>query len=357
MEKLKEIFSRLHKSWTWSAQKRCDFYKLCASFIADGKPVFETLEVIEKRWVEKKDPRGAYLTEMLAGIRGKSGRSLRLGEAIAQIAPPIEAMAVDAGDHSGDIANGFVMAKKIAEDQAKVRSVIRGELFYPAFLVLMLVGLLYMLRTAIMPVFGEIAPRYSWPASAQALGWLADNVELVLGLFFGFVGFIVVVFNITKSRWVGDVRQFFDFFVPPWNIYRKVSSATILSCFSQFINAGVPFSAIINNMLKTASEWESYHLENMRAKMRRGIPDADALAGELFDEDTRWEISVYGSTTNFAQALQSISNRLTETTLSSIKKAAGVFRTLIMFGVAGMVIWIYGTFFAIVMAAKNVGGM
>lgn len=357
MEAIERFWSNLRKSWVWSAQKRCDFYKLCASFVADGKPVFETIEVIEQRWVDKKDPRGKYLTEMLSGIRGKSGRSLRLGEAISLIAPPIEAMAIDAGDASGDIANGFLMAKKIAEDQAKVKSVIRGELFYPAFLVLMLVGLLYMLRTAIVPVFAEIAPRYTWPQSAQALGWLADNVEGVLLALFGFFGFVWFVFVTTKNRWVGDVRRFFDFYVPPWNIYRKSASATILSCFAQFINAGIPFSAIINNMMKTASDWESYHLENMRAKMRRGVKDADALAGDLFDDDTRWEISVYGSTSNFASALQSISERLTESTLSGIKKSMGVLRTLILFGVAGMVIWIYGTFFAIVMAAKNAGGM
>lgn len=344
------------RHWVWRTSRRRDFYGMAAGFIGDGKPVFDTLQVFEERWRKIKDPRAETIAEMMAEMRGKNkaNRALRFGEAASHWAPSIEAMAIDAGEQSGDIANGLRMAARLAETQNTIASTIKGELIYPGFLILMLVGLLYMLKTAVIPVFAEISPRHMWPASARLLGWIADNSGL---LTFGLVATLIgggAIFSFTKGRWTGESRDLADRFLPPWSVYRQVAGAIVMTCFAAFIRAGVPFSAIISQMSRTASDWERAHFDLMKAKMRRGIPDAEALAGPLYDEQIRWEIAIYGGMSDFAKSLESLATRTTDAALANIKMAAGVARLLIMIAVAGMIVWVYGTFFTIVMSARAV---
>lgn len=342
------------KHWVWRVSRRRDFYEMAAGFIADGKPVFDTLEVFEERWRKIKDPRAATLAMMMYEMRGKnkSGRALRFGEAVALWAPSIEAMAIDAGEQSGDIANGLRMAAKLADTQNTIVGTIRKELAYPTFLLLMLGGLLYMLNTAVMPVFEEISPRHKWPVAARMLGFVSDNAHwIALSILLAIVT-VMGAFFITRGPWTGEVRAVFDRFVPPWNLYRRISASIIMSSFAAFIKAGVPFSAIITQMSRTASAWEKSHFDLMKARMRRGISDAEAIAGPLFDEQTRWEITIYGGMSGFAQGLESLSARTTKTTISQIQGVMKVLNFLIMLLVAGMIIWVYGSFFSIVMSGR-----
>lgn len=352
-----EKIEALKKRFIWSTSRRREFYLMLAGFISDGKPVFDSLKVLEERWVAKKDGRAEVVTMMMAQMRGRNrqGKALRLGEAMALWAPNIEAMAIDAGEQSGDVANGLRMAADLTETQSKINSTLWGELAYPMFLLLMLFGLLFMLKSAVIPVFDQISSRALWPTSARVLGWIADHANWIVFSLIGFLAVVSVVFSQTKGKWIGEVRQKFDIFIPPWNIYRKSTSSIMMACFSAFIRAGVPFSAIIDRLSKTASDWEKYHLDMIRSRMRKGMPDADAMAVDLFDEDTRWKIGVYGGMSNFAQALESLSKQTISVTIDSIKKTAGIARFLVMVSVAGMIIWIYGTFFTIVMSAKGSG--
>jgi len=342
------------KHWVWRVSRRRDFYEMAAGFIADGKPVFDTLQVFEERWRKIGDPRAATIAMMMNEMRGKnkSGRALRFGEAIALWAPTIEAMAIDAGEQSGDIANGLRMASKLADTKNTIVSTVRGELAYPAFLLFMLGGLLYMLNVAVMPVFEDISDRRLWPAHAQMLGFVSDNaIWIAMAILAAFMS-VAVTFFATRGPWTGEVRAVFDRFVPPWNLYRQISASIIMSCFATFIRAGVPFTSVISQMSRIASAWEKDHLDLMKAKMRRGVPDAEAMAGPLFNEQTRWEIVVYGGTSGFAQGLESLSVRTTKATISLIQLVMKVVNFLIMLLVAGMVIWIYGAFFSIVMSGR-----
>lgn len=352
------MLGKLADRWAWRAAKRLEFYDIMAGFVADGKPVFETLQMLQERWQRIKDPRARLAARMLAEMRGKNAqqRALRFAEAVAIVATPVEAMAVEAGESSGDTAAGLRMAASITREQGKIASALKSELAYPAFLFALVLGLLYLLRSAVIPVFDEIMPRHSWPPSARALGWLADNAGFISLSAVGALAGLALVFGLSAGRWTGSLRAVFDRLIPPWSLYRQMAAATQLACFAAFIQAGVPFSQIIDNLMRTASRWQREHLQRMKLKMRRGATDAQALASELFDEATRWEIEVYGGMSGFAQALGSISRRMTERTIALVKSASGLVRTLAMFGVAGMIIWVYGTFFTIVMAARNAAG-
>lgn len=353
VEILNERVERVRVSLAWGATERRMFYDLCANFIADGVPVYEAIEEIGKRWEAQKNPKAQITNSLLAGFRGQGGTALRFGQAMQEWAPSMEAMAIDAGEQSGDIVNGLRMASRLTEVTARIRGTLIGEMMYPAFLLLLFGAFLYMLSTAVMPVFADILPREKWPTGARILGALADAAPWLYGGLLLFIVSLLGAFSWTRGPWVGDVRGFFDQWVPPWSIQRQVSGAILMTCFAVLTKAGIPFSAVIAKLSVTASAWDLSHLNLMRSKMRRGMRDGDAMAGPLFDEDVRWEIGVYGRLTSFSSALESLSVRVVDRVIKKIQVFAGVLRNLIMFAIAGMIVWVYGTFFTITMAVKQ----
>lgn len=350
---MSKLWLKFRLFFMWGTANRKEFYTMAAGFIHDGKPVYDTLQVFAERWREKKDVRGLIVEDVMAAMRGRRGHALRMGQAIGAWVPTMEAMAIDAGEQSGDVAGGMRMAAHLSETKGKVNSTIIGEMIYPAFLVALFIGFMIAIKFMVIPVFSEIAPRALWPSSAQWMGRLADNAMLISGMIVAlFVG-TFTAFHATKGRWVGPSRDGVDGWLPPWSIHRQVSSAILMTCFSLFIKAGIPFSDVINKLSMTASAWERDYLDRMRSKMRRGVREGDAMAVRLFDEDVRWEIGVYGGMTSFAQALESLSNRVTERVLGNIKNSAAIARMIVMILVAAMIVWVYGSFFDITMAARR----
>jgi len=146
---------------TWTASARKSFYDMLANFVGDGVPIYDAIEAIGKRWKSQKMAKALVTETLLADLRGKSGRAMRFGEAMAKWAPSMEAMAIDAGEQSGDIAEGLRMANRLTSSTGKIKSTITGELFYPGFLVLILVGFLLAVKSRVLPVFEEILPKKS----------------------------------------------------------------------------------------------------------------------------------------------------------------------------------------------------
>lgn len=350
---VKERLSRWRVSLAWSANERKMFYDLAANFIADGVPVYEALEEIGKRWKAQQNPKAKITESLLAGIRGQSGTALRLGQAMQEWAPSMEAMAIDAGEQSGDIVNGLRMASRLTEVTARIRQTMIGEMIYPGFLLILFGAFLMMVSIAVVPVFADILPRDRWPTGPRILGALADAAPWIYGGIVFFIVTVLAAFKWSKGPWVGDVRSFFDQWIPPWSIQRQVSGAILMTCFAILTRAGIPFSAVIAKLSVTASPWDLSHLNLMRGKMRRGMRDGDAMAGPIFDEDVRWEIGVYGRLTSFSSALESLSVRVVDRVIKKIQVFANVLRIFIMFAIAGMIVWVYGTFFTITMAVKH----
>ncbi|MDM7322188.1 MAG: type II secretion system F family protein, partial [Gammaproteobacteria bacterium] len=338
----------------WTTEKRRAFYDMAAGFIEDGKPAYETLEILYKRWTQKKDQRAKNIEMTLLAMRGKDGRAKSFAEALALWLPPIEAMAIHAGERAGNLAQGLRMAHRLASVKSEITGALYGELVYPGFLLLMLFALLYMLNIAILPVFEEISPRPMWPTQARFIAVLGDNIFLIIGGIVAFITAVVVAFRVTAPRMVGGVRDFLDQYIAPWSIHRQVTSSIVLTSFAAFLKAGIPLTEILQSLSKIATPWERHFFDIIRSRMRRGLSDAEAMGVHLFDEETRWEISIYGTTSQFATALESIATRLAKKTLSKIKSSASMVRTLIMFMVAGMVIMIYGSFFSVIMSARSV---
>jgi type II secretory pathway component PulF len=347
-----ETLDKIFFYFRWSSAARRDFYDLAANFVADGVPVYDAVQEIGKRWEVEGNPKARVSNAILASLRGRGGKALRFGQSIGAWVPSMEAMAIDAGEQAGDIAGGLRMASRLTTVANRIRSTIQGEMTYPFMLLLMFGAFMMIISYQVVPVFASILPRDRWPSGPKAMGFMADNAIMIFSAATLFLIGILVSFTLSKGRWVGGWRGFFDKNIPPWSINRQIAGAILMTSFSTLIKSGVPFSEVIAKLLVTSSAWDAWHLEAMRTRMRKGQRDGDAMAGELFDDDVRWEIGVYGRLTSFASALDSLSQRVTDRVIKKIQSFAAVMRTGIMILIAGMIVWVYGAFFEITMAAR-----
>lgn len=337
----------------FGAKARADLYDIIANFVEDGMPVFEAISEVNLRLEQERSPIAEVTRGVQRAMRGRFGQAMTVGQALAYWVDPIEAMIIDAGAQAGRVDEGFRMAKRLCETNARVRATILGESLYPLALVAMILTGLVMVGTIIVPVLSEILPRTKWPADAQVLGWLGDHALVISGLLLAGLAGIGVAFGMSKSRWVGASRDRFDAYVFPWNVSCSVKGALILSSISVMLKSGVPFDTILNQLGTAAGDWERYQLGRMRAKLRAARPQGEALASEMYAKAIRWQIELYGRMNNFAEAIDKLSHRVVDQVLARVRKTFAIVRYSIMFMVAAMIVWTYGVFLSISMAART----
>lgn len=336
-----------------NAQQRSDFYLLLANFTADGIPLFEAMSEMDRQFNRFGDRARHVTGGALLAMRGEYGRSLRLGEAIAEYVPEAEAMLIDAGEQCGNIADGLRQAARIATTEARIRSVVREEMFYPAFLFLLIFLFLYLLSTQILPMLEEVSPRMFWPGYAQKLGLLADNVQALLTFVLGGLLGSLVFYHWSKTRWTGRLRTLMDHHVFPWTVYSRTAGAIFITAVAAMMRVGIPFSTVIERQIPLAGPWMRGHLQGVRSRLRRGVNNGAALAGDLFEPRLRWQIELYGRMTDFTDGLERLAQRSVEESIAATRSVFAVLRTVAMFIVAGSVIWTYASFLAVTMAARG----
>jgi len=337
----------------FGAKARAELYDIIANFVEDGMPVFEAISEVHLRLEREKSPIAEVTRGVQRAMRGRSGQAMTVGQALAHWVDPVEAMIIDAGAQAGRVDEGFRMAKRLCETNARVRTTVMGESLYPMALLMMVLGGLILVGMIIVPVLSEILPRAKWPADAKILGWLGDHavgITLALG---AFVGIVACAFAMSKSRWTGAARDRFDAHVFPWNVSCSVKGALLLSSISVMLKSGIPFDTILNQLGSAGGDWERYQLGRMRAKLRAARPQGEALASEMYAKAIRWQIELYGRMNNFAEAIDKLSHRVVDQVIERVKRTFAAVRYATMFLVAGMIVWTYGVFLSISMAARS----
>lgn len=339
--------------------KRLLFYRLMRDFIKDGIPVYDALREIEKRSKTLKMFPPAIIKNLMLAMRGQNGRAPRtLGESLREWVPPVEAALIDAGEQAGRLGDGLGEVTNLIEAKTKITGAIVGAMVYPVILLLMLGGFLAMVSMQLIPVMEDILPRAKWPAIGRFLGWVSDHSVVILVILFGSIFGIAGAFGVSATRWSGVRREWADRFVPPWSIYLEVQAAMILTALSMLIAAGVPVSAALAQMHAIGSNWQRHYLERIQGRMRRGMQEADAIAGEpgegsMFDAWTAWEIKMYGSRTSFAQSLKALASRAMERLEKRIRLQFGILRNVLLVVVAGMLGMTFASFMQVTMSVSK----
>lgn len=319
-----------------SNEQRIMLYEKIASFLDDGIDLYSILTKLGEKYLENgsTDPRAKILLEWAAGLsEGRSFSSVLTGWV-----PASEAMLIKSGEEAGEISKSIHNAILATSSVKQMIGTLKGELGYPAMLIIALMGMLAMISIKVMPELAATQDPSMWPSSAQGLYSLTEMVRTKWYWLFIDIFLIIFLVSFTMPRITGLPRKVLDIF-QPWSTYRSVQSSIFMISIASQMKTGVPIVEAIESLEKMSNRYVSWHLREILLKLNGGTVIGKALNSGFMDKETGVDIEVFGDTSNLQDAMQSIGNRAIQNSLISIGKLAGFLRFLSIFSLAIFIGW------------------
>ena len=353
MKKPNFNFSLAVQKLTFGLKARLSLYERIEAFLVGGIDVVTTLKTIRDRYKNRRSTRGK--AKILDSWIKSMERGSTFSDALREWVPASEHMLISSGEKGEGIIQGLQEARVLSAASAKSKAAIMGGTIFPAVLFAMIIGMLIMFQVQMVPIFKGLLPVERWPGSAQTLNTLSAFMKNQLYLVLGIVLGLGVFIGYTMPRWRGDIRtRFFDR-LPPWSIYRSYQSSSFLISLSSLMKAGVATYDALRQMHRTASPWMRLHLERMMVAMRHGGGDnpGRALNTGLLDADIAGDIEDYSRLGSFQDAIYRIGQRSLEEGVKSIQIKMDVLKNVLLFCVAGSIVWIYLTSYGLQTTIAN----
>nr|WP_305910459.1 type II secretion system F family protein [Methylomarinum sp. Ch1-1]MDP4523210.1 type II secretion system F family protein [Methylomarinum sp. Ch1-1] len=196
--------------------QRIGMYRKIMAFAKQGVPLFNTLELFERSYLENKkgDPRAVILGQWISEIATGSNFS----QALVGYAPEAEIMLIESGEVSGDMESGLDQAIFVTESIKRIRSAIIGGLAYSLVVLLLLLGMIGMFAFNVVPQLVDVVPPEKWTGASATLYSMSMFVK-DYGIYsiFAVIASIIVALK-SMPVWVGNSREFADYLPPGLSI-------------------------------------------------------------------------------------------------------------------------------------------
>lgn len=342
----------LFQKLTFTLKARVSLYERIEAFLVGGVDMVTTLRTIRDRYNGRRSTRNKAKI-LTAWIRAME-RGGTFSDAIQPWVPSAEHMLISSGERGEGIISGLQEARVLSTATAKSKAAIYGGTIFPAVLFAMIIGMLIMFQVQMVPIFEGLLPVERWPDSAQTLNSLSAFMKNNLYLVLGGVAALGVLIGYTMPRWRGELRlKVFDK-IPPWSIYRSYQASSFLISLSSLMRAGVANYDALRLMHRTASPWMQLHLEKMMTSMRHGGENqGKALNTGMIEADVAGDIEDYSRLGSFQEAIYRIGQKSLEEGVRSIQIKMDVLKNVLLFCVAGAIVWIYLTSYGLQTTIAN----
>lgn len=343
-----------------STEDRKEWYRAMAKITADGLPLFDALERMGREFTKHRNPLAPLVETVLLRLRGagtsRSGPKRRtLGTELTGLVPYDEALLIQSGDNSGQVAAGLANAVTLVETKGKMMTTVLGSMMKPFGYLLAMIGLLLFFSIKLLPSFEKVRPRDQWPASAQLLGTVADNVPLIVGGVIALLVFAVVLLTVVVPRWDSETREWCDRHAPPFNLIAGLYGASFLTSLSGYIGAGTSFVEGVDGIKATATPYMKMQCSKLMMLMKAGKRPEEALCRlSIVPARYHWIISVYAMSGDSAAAYKTISEEMMRSVLKFIDRLFGlVLGNFMLLTIGGVLFWIYSSMFGIATASST----
>lgn len=218
--RLFDLLERILDRLAFRRDVRGRVWRITADLLASGMDLQRALPLVVD--ISGRSGRGR-LGNILGNLRSAL-RTDRFAVVVAGYVPEAEAL-LFARFGMADDARLFRSAARVVAVEARIAAAIRQALAWPAFLFVLIFGLLAGLGTTLFPTLETLAPIRQWPALSQLVGRAAFTVANNM-LAFG-AGLIAVVgaYKWAESHYIGPGRAWLDR-IPPFSLYRIRTGAT-----------------------------------------------------------------------------------------------------------------------------------
>lgn len=314
---------------------------------------------LERLWVTAsyngKKPNTAQaiaLREWRDGLQ--SGRNL--SEVMGGWIPETHLLLLRAGEESGAIARSLQSIEFIEKSTSRMRTAIMGAINYPAFIFVMLFGILWMFGINLVKPMRQYAPE-SIKAKISGLGSATDFVQ-DYGLYvFLAVGTIVAIIIYSLPRWTGRIRVAFDKF-PPYAWYRVWNGAAFLMSMSALLAAQTPLSRALAILESRASPWLKERVFSARQEVMRGRNLGEALQADNLgfpDEIIVMDMIILAERGDVATILDMVSREWLDEQILMLEEQSTMVRSFGMMIVGGVIGWAFQSILGIAQGTADAG--
>jgi len=339
------MFNLQRKRFASSIAVRVKMYDKMRSLISNTMSMNQVINKL----LGRKKPHQIYTQPDTAFLYAASegfSEGKPLSEILKDWATPGEVMLIKSGEDSGNLQQAFETIKNLLEKTASMKKAVIGELGYPVFLILLLFGMIIGFAKFMLPTLTSMSDPVNWDAKSKALyslsttfneNWVAIVVSIIV---------LCSVITYTVPRLRGKLRDRLDSF-PPYSIYKTIQSGLLLISLGTLMSSGVSFRKSLVSIQENSGPYLSDKVKEIVDNVDSGMDNGKAIntkfIGRIGDD-----IEDYSSGSSIEEALSQLGNTAINETVESIKVKAGYVKTFSLFLVGGFIIWMYGSFMAIV---------
>jgi type IV pilus assembly protein PilC len=323
-------------------QEIITFSRQMATLIESGVAVLAALELLQR---QARASLGRVLGEVAQAVKQGSSLSDALG-AHPQIFPPIFSRMIDVGERTGSIETVLrQLATHMEKEQAIIKRV-RGAMAYPAFMVLLAVGVVGIIMTAALPplitLFDDFDAELPLPTKILiGVTNFADAYKLHMAAVLALAVGGVAMYARRPSG-----RRRLDHVLLRAPLLGPITVASNASRFSRtmaiLFRAGVPLSEIMDLVVRTtANQIVREGLQGVREELVRGEGLSNPLANsKLFPPMLVQMVEVGEQTGTLDTNLETMGQFYASETDERINTLTGLIQPTMTLVIGGMVLFI-----------------
>jgi type II secretory pathway component PulF len=329
---------------TFNRKVRAEVWQMIADLTGTGMELGRALDLVGKTFATRSSGVRAILTDLRRSLAAD-----RFRDTVRQYVPESEAL-IFAKFGSVNDADLFRAAARISRVEAEIQKAIVSAIARPAFLLLIMVVLLYFLGKDFYPVLTLVAPMEEWPQTWQVVAtialWVAENPFLL----FLYLGLVYLAYKLVQRGYVGPFRKHLDK-VAPFSLYRLSVGATFT--FVVLENAAVG-NAINSSLLRALSKDASRYGRSRIMAIARHISSmnigaAAIEAGQNFpDPELNAVLEAYSEQKDWVNNFRKYADTWLQRLEAKVKAAVAVLNMILLIVAAAFIAVVGRTIFGIV---------
>lgn len=276
------------------------------------------------RYAQRGDKRADVLGLVVNRMRMKAAS---FPEALKDIAPPMDIMALVAAEQEGSLGEGLVALANDVAAADQMRKTVKKHLYQPAFLAFMAIVILCGFSYGLIPVLVQTIPADKLPITGYILYVISKFVT-------GF-GPVLAGILIAGSAWV---YWSFDNFIgrsrdkmenwPFYSMYRDYNSARFMQSLARLMHANVTLRNSLLQLSTNATPWLKSHVVRIVHRLDNGQLPEDAFATGLLDIEIEDRMRDYTTRSDFPKAIQDLGRETSSLVLEKIVNSAALIEAL-----------------------------
>jgi type II secretory pathway component PulF len=329
-----------------SGEVRLKMYRKIASLMSNRFSLMNALDMLHATVTNDGKNPSEPMAIAIASWANALQNGQPFSEALRGWAPDRERLMLSVGDVS-DLESAIRNLIKVTEGTTKMIRPIIGAVSYPAFLMMMVVLIIYGIGAYMVPPMIEAAPDVKWTGIAKNLADLSDWIRVYWPVAFSIVPIVGIIIYATLGVWTGTIRAFIDR-LPPWSLYKIFTGITWLLAMSALIKGGTPVANALRALRRDSTRYLKERIDKTLVFINNGDNLGQALSKtglEFPDKEIIGDLKIYSEMDNFEEALDKLANEWLENSAYTIEQKASILNMVALLAVSGVIAWaVWGTF-------------